>query len=332
LARIDVPETPAIAGLVLRGHEGPTDYPGMVKVIEASKLVDRIERTDSVVDLARYYANLTNCDPYTDMLLAEVDGEVIGYSRVTWWTEVEGRIRYLSFGFIKPEYRRRGLGTAMLRWNERRIREIAVDQPPEVPKLIEVFASESEPGASALYGAEGFEPYMYDADMVRPDLTDIPAAPLPEGLEVRTPAPDQMRRVWDADREAFRDHPGSSEDYETFEQWLARPNHDPTLWRVAWDGEEVAGQVRSFISPAENAEYQRKRGYTEFISVRRPWRRRGVARALLCQSLEALRDRGMEEAALGVMTENPNGAFGLYESVGFRVVKQHTSYEKPVAP
>ena len=101
---------------------------------------------------------------------------------------------------------------------------------------------------------------------------------------------------------------------------------------MAWDGEEVAGQVRSYISPAENAEYRRKRGYTEFISVRRPWRRRGVARALLCQSLEALRDRGMEEAALGVMTENPNGAFGLYESVGFRVVKQYTSYEKPVAP
>ena len=332
MARIDVPETPAIAGLALRGFEGPTDYPGMVKVIEASKLADRIERTDSVADLARNYANLTNCDPYTDMLFAEVDGEVIGYSRVTWWTEVEGRIRYLSFGFIKPEYRRRGLGTSMLRWNERRIREIAADQPPEVPKLIEVFASDSEPGASALYGAEGFEPYLYDADMVRPDLTNIPATPLPEGLEVRTPAPDQMRRVWDADREAFRDHPGSSEDYETFEQWLARPNQDPTLWRVAWDGDEVAGQVRSYISQAENAEYDRKRGYTEFISVRRPWRRRGVARALLCQSLEALRDRGMEEAALGVMTENPNGAFGLYVSVGFRVVKQYTSYEKPVGP
>jgi ribosomal protein S18 acetylase RimI-like enzyme len=40
----------------------------------------------------------------------------------------------------------------------------------------------------------------------------------------------------------------------------------------------------------------------------------------------------MEEAALGVMTENPNGAFGLYESVGFGVVKQYTSYEKPVGP
>jgi ribosomal protein S18 acetylase RimI-like enzyme len=332
VALIEVPEAPAIPGLVLRGFEGPSDYPGMVEVIEASKAVDRIERTDSVADLARNYAHLTNCDPYTDMLFAEVDGDVIAYGRVTWWTEVEGRRRYLAFGFIKPTYRRRGLGTAMLRWNERRIREIAADHPPEIPKLIEVFASDGEPGAAALYEAEGFAPYQYDVDMVRADLAEIPVAHLPDGLEVRTPGVHQMLRVWEADREAFRDHPGSSEDIETFEQWLARPHHDPTLWRVAWDGEEVAGQVRSYIDPAENAEYRRKRGYTEFISVRRPWRRRGVARALLCQSLEALRERGMEEAALGVMTDNPRGALDLYESVGFRVAKRYTSYEKPVEP
>lgn len=332
MALIEVPEAPAIPGLVLRGFEGPSDYPGMLEVIEASKVVDRIERTDSVADLARSYANLTNCDPYTDMVFAEVGGDVVGYGRVTWWTEVEGRLRYLAFGFIKPGYRRRGLGTAMLHRNERRIGEIAADHPPETPKLIEVFASDSEPGAAALYEAEGFRPYVYDADMVRSHLDDVPIAPLPEGLEVRTPTPDQMRQIWDADREAFRDHPGWPEDHETFEQWLADPHRDPSLWRVAWDGDEIAGQVRSFINQAENAEYNRKRGYTEYISTRRPWRRKGVARGLLCLSLTALQDRGMEEAALGVMTDNPRGAFRLYESVGFRVIKQYTSYEKPVTP
>jgi ribosomal protein S18 acetylase RimI-like enzyme len=197
---------------------------------------------------------------------------------------------------------------------------------------MQVFASDSEPGAAALYAAEGYEPYMYDADMARFDLSDIPEAPLPAYLEVRMPKAGDMRRVWEADREAFRDHPGSSDDYQTFEQWMVEPHRDPSLWRVAWDGDEIAGQVRSFIDQAENAEYGRKRGYTEYISVRRPWRKQGVARALLCLSLEALRDRGMEEAALGVMTGNPLGALRLYESVGFRVVKRYTSYQKPVAP
>ena len=111
-------------------------------------------------------------------------------------------------------------------------------------------------------------------------------------------------------------------------KWLAGPHHDPALWWVAWDGDQVAGQVRSYINPGENSEYHRKRGYTEFISVRRPWRRQGLARALLCQSLEVLRDRGMEEAALGVMTANPRGAMRLYESVGFRVRETFGWYRK----
>lgn len=330
MGAVDIPEPPAVPGLAFRGLAGPADYPAMVAVIEACKVVDGIERTDSVEDLARNYADLTNCDPFADMLFAEVDGEVVGYSRVTWWSEVEGRRRYLAFGFVKPEVRRRGLGTAMLRWNERRIREIAAGHPPDVPKLIQVFDSDTEPGATALYQAEGYVPYMYDADMVRPSLDDIPDTELPAGLEVRTPASDEMLTVWEADREAFRDHPGSSDDYQTFEQWMVERHRDPSIWRVAWDGDKVAGQVRSFINPEENAEYQRKRGYTEYISVRAPWRRQGVARALLCRSLQALRERGMEEAALGVMTANPRGALTLYESVGFRVTKQYTSYQKPV--
>ncbi|MBP1632328.1 MAG: Acetyltransferase, partial [Acidobacteria bacterium] len=70
--------------------------------------------------------------------------------------------------------------------------------------------------------------------------------------------------------------------------------------------------------------------YTESISVRRPYRRRGLARSLLVQSLHAVRERGMAEAALGVLTENLHGAFRLYESVGFRVVRRWTTLRKPL--
>jgi ribosomal protein S18 acetylase RimI-like enzyme len=62
--------------------------------------------------------------------------------------------------------------------------------------------------------------------------------------------------------------------------------------------------------------------------VRRPWRRRGLARALLTRSLKMFQDMGMEEAALGVDTENLSGALRLYESVGFRAVKRQTIYRK----
>jgi ribosomal protein S18 acetylase RimI-like enzyme len=86
--------------------------------------------------------------------------------------------------------------------------------------------------------------------------------------------------------------------------------------------------VRSFINPKENAEYNRKRGWTDEICVRRPWRRRGLARSLLVQSLHAVKERGMQEAGLGVDTQNPSGALHLYESVGFKSMRQWSIFHK----
>jgi ribosomal protein S18 acetylase RimI-like enzyme len=88
--------------------------------------------------------------------------------------------------------------------------------------------------------------------------------------------------------------------------------------------------VLPFINQNENQEYNRLRGWTEEICVRRPWRKRGLARALLVRSLWAIKERGMQEAALGVDTENLSGALRLYESVGFRPVKRWTTYLKPM--
>jgi ribosomal protein S18 acetylase RimI-like enzyme len=86
--------------------------------------------------------------------------------------------------------------------------------------------------------------------------------------------------------------------------------------------------VLNFINSAENQEYRRLRGYTEGISVRRPWRRRGLARALLTRSLLMFQEMGFEEAALGVDGQNPNGALQLYESVGFQVRRRELVYRK----
>jgi ribosomal protein S18 acetylase RimI-like enzyme len=105
---------------------------------------------------------------------------------------------------------------------------------------------------------------------------------------------------------------------------------DTSLWRVAWDGDEVAGQVRAYINDEENEQLGRKRGYTEFISVRRPWRRRGLARALIAASFPLLRARGMTEVGIGVDTENVSGALRVYEKCGFRPISRSTTYRRPL--
>jgi mycothiol synthase len=101
---------------------------------------------------------------------------------------------------------------------------------------------------------------------------------------------------------------------------------------VAWDGDQIASVIHNFISEDENAEYQRKRGYTEGICTRRPWRKMGLARALLVQSMQMFKAMGMTETALGVDSQNISGAFRLYEGVGYRKVKQQIVYRKLLAP
>jgi mycothiol synthase len=321
-------EPPAIPGLRLRAFRGPEDFPQMLAVKTAAEAADGVDQPASLEDFAHTYDHLENCDPAADLVLAEIDGRLAAYSRVTWWEEYTGARRYQAFCFVAPTARGRGLGTALLAHNEARLRQIAAGHAGE--RTFEVFYNDGEAGAAAVYAAAGYQPVLHGADMVRPDLEDLPEAPLPEGLVVRPPGDDELRKVWEADQEAFRDHLGAGPPGEnSYREFLDSPYFDPSLWRVAWAGEEVAGQVRSYINQPENRAMGRRRGYTENISVRRPYRRRGLARALLVQSLQAVKERGMEEAALGVLTENVHGALRLYESVGFRVVRGWTTLRKP---
>ena len=126
----------------------------------------------------------------------------------------------------------------------------------------------------------------------------------------------------EAENEAFRDHWGHREMTEnTFTRPSLGRELDTDLWVVAWDGDEIAGVVQNWIWPEENERLGVKRGWLEHISVRRPWRRRGLARAITAASLVRLREAGMTDAMLGVDSENPNGALGLYEGLGFGQVQ-----------
>jgi len=95
-------------------------------------------------------------------------------------------------------------------------------------------------------------------------------------------------------------------------------------------GDEIVGQVLNRIDPEANAELGIKRGWVNSVGVRRAWRRQGIARALVAESLRVLRDRGMTSAGLGVDAENANGALGVYEATGFRVVRTERVYRKPL--
>lgn len=328
---IVLPAMSDIPGLSYRGFRGQRDYPSILSVITSSKKTDGIERSLTLDEIEHVYTHLVNSDPFEDMVFAEVDGEVVGYAQVRWRQVLNGPRIFLLSGFVHGQWRRKGIGRALLQWNESRALQIVDDLPDNRERFFVTDAADTELGAQALFHQEGYKPERYFFDMLRDLSEPIAALPLPAGVELRPASEENFRAIWDADQEAFKDHwghsPGTEEDYQSF---VSHKTTIPSRWKVAWAGDLVAGMVLNFVDEDENAEFNRKRGYTENICVRGPWRRRGLASALLSQSLQMFQDQGYAEAALEVDAQNRSGALGLYESVGFRVVKEFITYRKPM--
>ena len=327
-----MPALPSQIGPVrFRQFAGDDDFPGMVAVLDATKRVDGVDRSDTAEDMRNYYANLTNCDLDADLLIAETDDGVVGYSRVTWWIEETTGVRVLMHvGWVAPPVRGIGVGTTMLEWCEERLREIAGERAHDGTTVFQSWYDDGETARREVLTAAGYEATQMYAEMTRSLAEPIPDLPLPEGLEIRPMTIDDARTVWEADQEAFRDHvgftPGTEADYQQF--LAGHYGKDPSLWKVAFDGDRIAGMVLNYVDEHGNEEYGRERGWTESISVQRPWRGKGVARALIVESMRMFRDMGMTEVALGVHTDNPTGAFRLYEGLGYQVVSTSREVRK----
>ena len=331
---IDLKNAPVIPGLNFRRFQGERDYSQIAAVLTASEGADQVERKVTADDIANAYQHhLGHCDPNSDMIIAEIAGEMIGYSRGWWQDEsLAGRL-YIHNGFLIPEWRRKGIENTMLLWMEKRLRDIAATHPPEIAKSFQVNASQFQKGTAIMLERSGYQPMRYFYEMVRPTLDNISEFPLPDGLEVRPVSPDQYRAIWKASDEASQDEWGykkpTDDDYQ---DWITSPHFQPNLWQIAWDTatNQVVGHVLTFINHDENKQFNRKRGYTEGIGVDRSWRRRGLARALISQSLQVQKAAGMAESALVADSDSKSGVTRLYESCGFQIVKCDTIYRKPM--
>ncbi|HET7082661.1 MAG TPA: GNAT family N-acetyltransferase, partial [Candidatus Limnocylindria bacterium] len=304
-----------------------------VRIANAANEADGIEERSSEAGLGNWLlSRRDNYTPEDDLVVVTVDGQVVGYGWVDWVQTTDGKREYRTRGLVDPPWRRQGVGSAILAHNEARLLAIAAGHPDDLPRVFGAFAPERRIGAVALITGAGYQPVRYFFDMVRPTLDDIDLPPLPEGLEIRGVSDlEGYRRLFAADTEAFMDHWGGFDASEaSFQQWLRDPNFDPSLFVIAWDGDEIAGGVINAIDAEENEALDRRRGLLDSVFVRRPWRRRGLASALVGRSLALLRERGMTSALLGVDADNPTGALGVYERAGFEVDLRSSAYHKPM--
>lgn len=321
-----------VAAIDLRPFDPTRDFPPVVELICAANEHAGIESFPSVASLQVDWSASPSHDPLRDTQIAEEGGRIIGFARTS-WREREAAVVHRVEVVVHPDRQRQGIGTRLLAWGEDRARAVAAETPGRSAELPHRFGGATDQGSRAgvaFIERAGYAPFRYHYEMRRDLAETIPDAPMPDGLEIRPVQPADHRAIWMADTEAFRDHWDASVMHEEdFVRFFAHPDVDTSLWQVAWDGDEVAGMVLNEIYVDENARIGLDVGWLDGVSTRRPWRKRGLARALISRSLVILRDRGMTVAALGVDTENQTGALGLYERFGFRPVKTWAFYRKP---
>jgi mycothiol synthase len=324
--------TPPIAGLETRAYRAG-DAVIVTDLNNRGDEADGVEWRSSPEETAAWLERSNDqYDVSRDVEIVELEGVPVAYSEVEWIDTTDGLREYRLGAMVDPDWRRRGIGRWLMRRMERHARMLAAQYSTERPEVFGSWNPDARVGKRILLEQEGYQPARWFFEMVRPDMDEIALPPLPDGIEVRPVAPDAYRQLWDADVEAFRDHWGGFDSSEVvYQAWLKDPKFDPGLWVVAWDGDEIAGGVINTISEAENAAFNRRRGWLQSVFTRRAWRRRGLARALVGRSLVLLRERGMTSAGLGVDADNPQAATRMYEEAGFEVDTRSTAYRKPMA-
>jgi GNAT superfamily N-acetyltransferase len=324
-----LPRSP-IPGLTFRHPRVPDDWAPLAELVTTCRLADGVEEVPTAAYLAADWGNGAGLDPTRDFLLAEHDGRLVGF--VCTFPSLRDAVLTLdSWGGVHPDVRRRGLGTALHRWGRAHLAARAAADPRVAPREFRTYALDIEASDQALFAHEGYVRVRFGFEMRRPITGRLPDHPLPAGLVVRPVHEADIRTILIGEDEAFRDHWGHRDSTEDdFRSLLQHPETDPSLWQVAWDGDEVAGVVMNTVFRAENERLGLARGWLDRVSVRRPWRGRGLAKALCARSFRALRDAGMDEAWLGVDAANPTGALQLYEGLGFVVARRWYAYGRPL--
>jgi mycothiol synthase len=271
-------------------------------------------------------------DEDTRLVLAP-DGSPVGCAEV--WTLLDPPVHPWMWSRIHPSWRGQGIGTGLLAWSLTRALQAIGRVPLQARFAPRVAAPLGHEPSVALFRDFGFEPVRHSWTMTIDLGVPPPDAAWPPGIRLHLfRHPQDLRAVYTATIDAFRDHWGFVEvPFEQgFRQWThasveLRP-FDPSLWFIAFDGEEIAGIALCRAHADDDPEM----GWVDTLGVRRPWRKRGLGLALLLHAFSALRATGARRAGLGVDAASLTGATRLYTRAGMHVLRESTSFELELRP
>ncbi|MCU1531430.1 MAG: family acetyltransferase [Arthrobacter sp.] len=310
---------------------GADDLSGWAALIARTAAVEKPVWFERRADLAQILESKKNPVAANTVLGVDGQGVIRAYGRITKNRDGD---KALGFGCVDPEWQGRGIGTGLLRWMEQRTRrrfaEDASGSPAAVPTL-RLHMEQQHAHQAALFEGSGYRIVRYYNEMHRPLDIRPPEAVLDEGLELKTFGPELHEAVRLAHNDAFRDHWGSEpRDEEGWGFVVNDPQARPDLSGVVL--ERATGTVAGYQLASHDADSAGTRGfregYTDLLGVRREFRGRGIAQALLADAIRRFAAAGMDKASLDVDSENPTGALALYTKMGYTAVNRSMAWDK----
>ncbi len=249
------------------------------------------------------------------------------------WAVSERPVRpWVNWG-VHPDFQGHNLSERLLDWAEERAGEIIKRCPPEARVRLQTGTPAGYGFAERALAQAGYAPdrIYYDMRITmerRPDVPDFPA-----GISLKAYRHEEDLTLFvDVFRNSFADHYGYVEepfddDVAAFRHWFnSDKNFDPRLVVLAVD--EAAGLPVGCLVAMKESPRQPGIGFVDIVGVRRGYRRRGLAQAMLYYSFAGYWDRGMWTVGLEVDGESLTNALALYEKVGMHVHQSFIAYEK----
>jgi mycothiol synthase len=292
------------------------DLDAVAAVMQAAD-IDVTGGSDLDADMIRDLWSSPSIDLALDAWVVTNGDAIVAYAHV----QEDGDTRLKGWGDVHPDHLGRGLGSVILERAETR----AAERFQTVPEgALDLAAVDGNDAATALMRSHGFE-YVRSFRHMQIDLDGAPIEPdePPEGIRIRGIDPEgDLPEIHAIFVDAFREEWGYRE--VSFEEWKANevdtPSFDPGFWFIAEDEGNAVAAVSGLTWG--------QLGWVGELGVRKAWRGRGIASALLRRSFSTFASRGEQRVRLNVDADNPTGAVALYERVGMRKVRGWDIYEK----
>ena len=258
------------------------------------------------------------------------DGTILGAGFVSFPPGQETLVRSILDGSVRPSARGRGIGRQLLAWQVARGQQQLASSDKTLPGWLLAGADEGVTDAISLFEREGLTVARYFLELRRDLAGPIVDVALDAAVHLEPLTPELVAPTLVARNTAFMDHWGSQPTSEEgWASFMGRSTTRGDLSSIAVAGDaEVAGFVVASVNEDDWPGQGFSSAYVDLVGVTRPWRKRGIAAALLTNTMRLAKAAGLDKVVLDVDAINPTGALGLYEGLGFEESNRSMSFTK----